>query len=265
MSDNRPTRNTMSIEEATVYNMWGMETIGRTSVHRLLREGPNMIRHALRHVMSGIAVLIVLAGGVAPMAAETATEAIKSTIKQVFGILSDKELKTPVGVEARRQQLEAVIGNRLAYDEMAKRSLGSQWKQLNDEERQEFVQLFSQLLRDTFASRFAQYSDEPVEFLQEKLEGPYAEVRTRLTGSKVTTAVDYRLLHRAGDWRVYDIVVDEISLVHSYRGQFTPIIRKFSYAELVEKLRQKSVDLNLLYRLRFPSLNASRWKLRGSI
>ena len=55
--------------------------------------------------------------------------------------------------------------------------------------------------------------------------------------------MDYRLLHRAGDWRVYDIVVDEISLVHSYRGQFTPIIRKFSYAELVEKLRQKSVDL----------------------
>ena len=87
-------------------------------------------------------------------------------------------MKTPVGAEARRQQLEEVIGNRLAYDEMAKRSLGPQWKQLNDEERQEFVQLFSQLLRDTFASRFDQYSDEQVEFLQEKREGPYAEVST---------------------------------------------------------------------------------------
>lgn len=55
--------------------------------------------------------------------------------------------------------------------------------------------------------------------------------------------MDYRLLHRAGDWRVYDIIVDEISLVHSYREQFTKIIRKSSYAELVAQLRQKSVDL----------------------
>ena len=112
--------------------------------------------------------------------------------------------------------------------------------QLNDEERQEFVRLFSQLLRDTFASRFDQYSDEEVKFLNEKVEGPYAEVRTRLIGSKTNTAVDYRLLLRAAGWQVYDIIVDDISLVHSYREQFTSIIRKFSYAELVAKLRQKS-------------------------
>ena len=85
-NDDRPKRESMSVEEATISNMWAMDTIGRTSVHRLLREGHNMIRHALRHVISGIAVLIVLAGGVAPMAAETATEAIKSTLKQVFGL-----------------------------------------------------------------------------------------------------------------------------------------------------------------------------------
>jgi phospholipid transport system substrate-binding protein len=199
-----------------------------------------MISHALRYVISGIAVIIVLVGGVAPRAAETATEAIKSTIKQVFRILNDEALKTLGGAEERRHQLEKVMGDRIAYDEMAKRSLGLPWKQLNDEERQEFVRLFSQLLRDTFASRFDQYSDEEVEFLNERLEGLYAEVSTRLTGSKTNTAVDYRLLQRAGDWRVYDIIVDDISLVHSYREQFTSIIRKSSYAELVAKLRQKS-------------------------
>lgn len=198
-----------------------------------------MIGHALRPILSGIAVIIVLAWGVTSMAAETATDAIKSTITQVFVILSDEELKRPEGADARRQQLEKVVGKRLAYDEMAKRSLGAQWKQLNDEEQQEFVRLFSQFLRNTFASRLDQYSDEEVEFLQEKLEGSYAEVTTRLSGSKVTTVVDYRLLYQAGDWRVYDIVVDEISLVHSYREQFTTIIRKFSYAELVAKLKQK--------------------------
>lgn len=202
-----------------------------------------MVRQALRHVLSGIGVVLVLTVGVAPMAAGTATAAIKTTIKQMFVILNDEELKTPGRAEERRQQLENVIGNRIAYDEMAKRSLGPQWAQLNEEERQEFVRLYAQLLRDTYSSRFDRYSDEKVEFLQETLQGDYAEVRTRLTSSKFTLDVDYRMLQRAGDWRVYDIVVDGISLVHSYREQFTKIIRTYSYEELVTKLRQKTGEI----------------------
>lgn len=216
---------------------------GRRSTHRLFRKGPKMLRHALRHVLSGIGVIVVLTMGVAPLAAGTATAAIKSTIKQMFVILNDEELKTPGRAEERRQQLEKVIGNRIAYDEMAKRSLGPQWSQLNDEERQEFVRLYAQLLRDTYSSRFDRYSDEKVEFLQETLQGDYAEVRTRLTSSKFSLDVDYRMLQRAGDWRVYDIVVDGISLVHSYREQFTKIIRTYSYEELVAKLRQKTGEI----------------------
>lgn len=202
-----------------------------------------MVRQALRHVLSGIGVVLVLAVGVPPMAAGTATAAIKTTIKQMFVILNDEELKTPGRAEERRQQLEKVIGNRIAYDEMAKRSLGPQWAQLNEEERQEFVRLYAQLLRDTYSSRFDRYTDEKVEFLQETLQGDYAEVRTRLTSSKFTLDVDYRMLQRAGDWRVYDIVVDGISLVHSYREQFTKIIRTYSYEELVTKLRQKTGEI----------------------
>jgi len=202
-----------------------------------------MIREALRHVLSGIGMVLVLAMGVAPMAAGTATAAIKNTIKQMFVILNDEELKAPGKAEERRQQLEKVIGNRIAYDEMAKRSLGPQWAQLNEEERLEFVRLYAQLLRDTYSSRFDRYTDEKVEFLQETLQGDYAEVRTRLTSSKFNLDVDYRMLQRAGDWRVYDIVVDGISLVHSYREQFTKIIRTYSYEELVSKLRQKTGEI----------------------
>jgi len=188
-------------------------------------------------------MVLVLAMGVAPMAAGTATAAIKNTIKQMFVILNDEELKAPGKAEERRQQLEKVIGNRIAYDEMAKRSLGPQWAQLNEEERLEFVRLYAQLLRDTYSSRFDRYTDEKVEFLQETLQGDYAEVRTRLTSSKFNLDVDYRMLQRAGDWRVYDIVVDGISLVHSYREQFTKIIRTYSYEELVSKLRQKTGEI----------------------
>ena len=207
------------------------------------RDGSEMSKSALRSVVLGIAVMIGLIDGPAPMAAETATEAMKGTIMQVLRILKDQDLKGPDRVDARRQQLEQVIGSRLAYDEMAKRSLGAQWKQLNDEERQEFVRLFAQLLRDTFAGRLEEYSDEEVHFLQERREGSYAEVSAKLTGSKVATDLDFRLLYRADNWRVYDVVADGISLVHSYREQFTTIIRKTSYPELVAKLKQKSGEL----------------------
>ena len=74
----------------------------------------------------------------------------------------------------------------------------------------------------------------------ERREGDYAEVRTKLLSRKGELPVDYRLLSNSKEWRVYDIVVDSISMVHNYRGQFTKIIRTSSYEDLVEKLKSKT-------------------------
>jgi phospholipid transport system substrate-binding protein len=190
----------------------------------------------------GVGIALYLGISLTPLLATagTAMEAVKSTIDQVVRLLEDKELKKPERVMERRQQLQKVISDRFSYEEMAKRSLGAHWNQLNETQRHEFVELFQQLLLRTYTGRIEAYSGEQTQYLGERREGDYAEVQTKLVSRKGELPIDYRLLSNSGEWHVYDIVVDGISMVRNYRGQFTNIIRTSSYEDLVEKLKSKT-------------------------
>jgi phospholipid transport system substrate-binding protein len=175
-----------------------------------------------------------------PVAAGGPTEAMKSTIDQALELIRDKELKQPERAEERRQRLEQIVGDRFDYEEMSKRSLGAPWNSLSDKEKQEFVALFKTLLTNSYADKIETYSGEGVQYINERTEKDYAEVRTKVLTGKVEIPLDYRLINKGNDWRVYDVVVDGISLVNNYRGQFSKILRSSSYADLVEQLRKKS-------------------------
>jgi len=156
-------------------------------------------------------------------------------------VLKDQDLKQPGREQERLNRLERAIGERISYRELAKRALGPKWKELSEKERQEFVGLFAQLLRDVYANRIFQYTDEQVEYLNERLDGDYAEVKTNLRGSKGDVPVSYRMINQSGVWRVYDVVVDGVSTVSNYRGQFTKILQTSSYETLLERLRKKTI------------------------
>jgi len=194
----------------------------------------------LRAGIRGLAAVIVLVGGASAEPGGAATEAVRSTINEVIRVLKDAELKKPGRAEERRLLLEKVIGDRFNYEEMSRRALGAQWNKLSAQERYEFVDLFKGLLSGTYADKIEGYSGEQVHYLNERLEADYAEVRTKVATDKTEIPLDYRLLNKSGDWRVYDVVVDGVSLVNNYRSQFTKIIRESSYADLLEKLREKS-------------------------
>lgn len=201
------------------------------------------VRSAGRTLLAGIrglAAVIVLVGGASAEPGGAATEAVRTTINEVIRILKDVELKKAGRAEERRRLLEQVIGDRFNYDEMARRALGAQWNKLSDKERQEFVDQFKRLLSSSYADKIEGYSGEQVHYLNERLEADYAEVRTKVASDKTEIPLDYRLLNKSGNWRVYDVVVDGVSLVNNYRSQFTKIIRESSYADLLEKLREKS-------------------------
>lgn len=190
---------------------------------------------------AAVALLLGLAWSVTPvLAGGAATEAIKGTINEVIRILSDQGMKKPERAQERRKVLEKVVGDRFDYEEMAKRTLAAQWQKLNEKERAEFVHLFMKLLTNSYADKVEGYSGEQVHYLNERLEGDYAEVRTKAISGKAEIPLDYRLLSKSGDWRVYDVVVDGVSLVSNYRGQFAKIIRTSGYDDLVKQLREKS-------------------------
>lgn len=173
------------------------------------------------------------------------TEAMRTTVSQALGVLQDQELKKPERVDERVTRLKKIADSCFDYGEMAKRSLGGQWNKLGERERQEFVDLFTEFFTATYVEKIHSYSDEEVKFLSEWLEGNHAEVKSIMVGKKTETPLDYRLAMKGGDWKAYDVVVDGISLVQNYRGQFTAILRSSSYEHLVQILRDKIVQFNV--------------------
>ena len=175
----------------------------------------------------------------------SATEAVKGTINDLIQVLDDETLKQPEQAEERRHEIEEIIKHRVDYKEMARRALGAPWSTLSHRDQYEFVDLFVQLLRDTFAGRITERSDEQVVFLEELREHAFAEVKAQMKGRKIDTPVDFRLIHHAHEWRVYDVVIDGASIVSNYRSQFTSIIRDVSYVGLVKKMRQKAIAVKV--------------------
>lgn len=191
--------------------------------------------------IAGLVGLLALAGTAAASAELTPTESVRSTVSEVIRILDSPELKQSGRAAERRRHIEQVVRDRVNYEEMAKRALGVPWRSLTDSERREFVGLFVQLLRDTFAGRIDEYTGEQVLYLSEVREERYAEVKTKLTGRKLDTLLDFRLANRLGNWLVYDVVIDGASIVGNYHAQFTSIIRDLSYAGLVNRMKEKTL------------------------
>lgn len=191
-----------------------------------------------------VLMMVICIGVVAvPGYAGPPTDSMKSTIDEVLRIVKEKELKQPAKSEERRHLLEKVVSARFDYMEMSRRALGAPWNQLTDQQKQEFVDLFQTLLTNSYADKVETYSGEGVQYLNERTEKEYAEVRTKVLSGKTEIPLDYRLVNKADDWRVYDVVVDGVSLVNNYRGQFTKILRASSYSDLVDQLRKKSDKL----------------------
>ncbi|HKC95036.1 MAG TPA: ABC transporter substrate-binding protein [Nitrospira sp.] len=170
---------------------------------------------------------------------------MKATVTQAMGVLQDEQLKKPERVNERVNRLKEIADFRFDYGEMAKRSLGAQWGKLGDRERQEFVELFTEFLTATYVEKIHTYSGEEVRFLDERLEGDHAEVKTVMVGKKTDTPLDYRLMIKDGEWKAYDVVVDGTSLIRNYREQFASIIRSSSFEHLVQMLRDKVAQFNV--------------------
>ena len=192
-------------------------------------------------VMTSLVALLASTGTGAAAAELTPTESVKSTITAVVRILENPEMNQPGRAAGRRQQIEQLVRDRVSYEEMAKHALGVPWMHLTEGERQEFVSLFVQLLRDTFAGRIDAYTGEEVLYLSERREEGFAEVKTKLTGPKTDTVLDFRLANRFGKWLVYDVVIDGASIVGNYHAQFTSIVRDLTYAGLVTRMKEKAL------------------------
>ena len=194
----------------------------------------------LKSVVSAVIVSLLLAFPAVSMAG-VPTDTVKSTVDKVIQTLKDPSLKGAAKEKERRAKIRVAVTNVFDFSEMAKRSLGQYWKDRSESERKEFVALFSDLLERSYINKIESYSDEKIVYEKESLEDDYAVVKTRfVTKRREEIPVDYKLLKEDGNWGVYDLVIENISLVNNYRIQFNKIIRTSSYQELVRKMKNKS-------------------------
>ena len=194
------------------------------------------IRKAL--ILYGVSALVLSS---VSFAQAGATAQVKGTIDKVLEILRDPALKAPDKEEARRKKLKEAIYPRFEFAEMAKRSLGTHWGKRTPQEREEFVSLFADLLEQSYYKKLESYTDEEILYTKEQVEDTFGLVVTKIVSQKenIDIPIEYKLLRQDAQWRVYDVVIEGVSMVSNYRSQFNRIIETSSYAELVKRMRVK--------------------------
>jgi phospholipid transport system substrate-binding protein len=181
---------------------------------------------------------LLLASHVTPAAAGEPLDKVRQTVENVLTIVSNKALQP----QERHTQIRQAVLQRFGFEEMAQRSMGQHWRTLTPQQRQEFVELFTDLLARSYVTRIEGYKAGPqgVRYPKEDITGDQAIVHTEITSERdLPVMVDYHLLHKDGDWKAYDIVIEGVSLVNNYRTQFNTIMLKDSYTGLVKQMRTK--------------------------
>ena len=190
-----------------------------------------MIRHRL------IPSIVVLALGLASNAwAGQPTDQLRAYTDQVLKVMQSPAMALPERREAVRHLAEEVFD----VTETARRALGQHWQQRTAAERDEFVKLFANLLEQTYIARIDEFGGEKLTYVSEQIDGDRAIVRARITTRNGTEVpVESRLLQKENHWLIYDILVENLSLISNYRSQFDRVIRTTSYEELVRRLKNK--------------------------
>lgn len=171
------------------------------------------------------------------------TDQIKATVDNAVGLLRDSQHK-PLATNDRRAQLREILFTRFDFAEMARRALGAHWRRRTATEQQEFVQLFTELLERQYAGIIESYTDEKIVYVSERTDGAFAEVNSKIfTAKGQELSINYKAQLIGQDWKVYDVIAEDISMVNNFRSQFNRVISSSSYDELVRRLKEKQADM----------------------
>jgi phospholipid transport system substrate-binding protein len=197
--------------------------------------------------------LLVAAAAASP--AVSPRDVVQSAVSRVLLVLQKTDVESDasptrrINAEQRRVEIRRVATDLFDFDEISRRALSRYWSTRTPEEHAEFIRLFTDLLERAYIGRIESYSGEKILYTSEVVDGPYATVRSRvLTRRNTETPLEYRLHMKDGRWKVYDILIDNVSFVSTYRSEFSRIMQRESYAALLDRLRKQNVEGSALIR-----------------
>jgi phospholipid transport system substrate-binding protein len=178
----------------------------------------------------------------APVSADNPMDVIKTAVEEIVDLLKDPQYDLPEKKDEQREKIWEVVHNTFDFQTIARGTLRRHdWDSFSQDQKKEFTELFTTLLGNTYLEKIQNdYRDEQVVFSeQEMLSDTTAIVRTKIIRESLEIPVDYRLILRSGAWRIYNVNVENISLVTNYRDQFSRILMRDSPAKLIEQLRER--------------------------
>lgn len=168
-------------------------------------------------------------------------ETIQTQVNRALGVLRDPALKVESAKEAKEKKIWEIIDSVFDYNELSKRTLAQHWKEFSPSQQEEFTRLFGKLLGSVYMNRIIAYKDEKVVFNKvNNLSEKHAEVQSEVVMSSKSIPILYRMTLGDGGWRVYDVVIEGVSLVQNYRSQFKQILTNKSPEDLLKILRAKT-------------------------
>ena len=185
----------------------------------------------------GILMLLVFA---LPVYAGVPLDTVQKSVNKVLDVLRDPKLKADSAKEMKKEKLRIIYKSMFDEVEFSKRTLAKNWSKLNATQQKEFVDLFEQILEKSYIDKILSYTNEKIEFYKENMNSEtQAEIQTKIVTSSKEIPIFYRVIKKDNVWKVYDVVVENVSLVQNYRTQFNDILTKNTPEQLLEILRKK--------------------------
>ena len=194
----------------------------------------------IRLIDIGILIVTLCVGWARFTQAGEPLDLVRTAVDKAVQILKDPKLQPADKKKERIDRLREAVNPIFDYQEMAKRALGTHWRRRTPAEQEEFVILFRDFLEGIYSDKIDLYGGEKVLFGRQTVDEDFAQVESTIINPKgEEIAVNYKLRRVNGKWKVYDAVVENISIINNYRSQFDRVISGSSYQELVKRLREK--------------------------
>lgn len=175
-----------------------------------------------------------------PVYAGAPTDAVDNTVNRVLDVLRDPKLKSPAAKSAKTEKLRVIYKDMFDEMEFSRRTLTRNWSKFSPDQRKEFVDLFEQVLEKAYLDKILDYSNEKIVFHKENVVSEkQVEVYSKIVTASKEIPIIYRMILKDGKWKVYDVVVENVSLVQNYRTQFNDILASNPPEQLLETLRKK--------------------------
>jgi phospholipid transport system substrate-binding protein len=194
-----------------------------------------MLKRLLLVLMTGF----TLAYATASFAGNSPTDDIRASVDAIIAILKNEQLDQT----AKRAEIKAVVNKRFDFRAMSQRTLATNWRKTTDKDKDRFVDLFSQLIENSYVGKLDSYTNEKVDYTGEKIDGRRAVVETVIITTSNDVPVDYRVYSKDDQWLVYDVIIEGVSLISNYRSSYQEIMKNEGIEGLLAKMQEKINEL----------------------